>query len=973
MRHLAKYIASGALAATVILLASCSEESFNVEKFEPSVTVSGDSRVSSFAMSKRLLPVPDGVRELTIRLQPWTQGPGIELPAAIEHHGGSLACDITIDKNHEIADGRYTLSAILPGGDGLERTVDVSFEGEKLAGIHSSTYQFRLKGSGTASDPYLIGSGDDFDTFEYGLTQDGDNHGRGLCFRQTADFEAPRRSDVVDGRYYAGCDFAGTYDGGGYTIEVSYIGSSDAHDVSVGLFNALHIGASVSNLTVKANMQGLGKDSGALAGWSDDSVTVKRVTVSGAITRGGENLGGFIGRASGRLIVSDCRIFAQIEGSSHVGGLVGLKQGGPLKISGFSNLRDDYTPGLFTVNGTEYVGGVLGRADNSSVDISDVTLHHTISEEEKGLRVIYSAQGTAGGVGGYLELTSASSLSTIKILAPVTSQGNYVGGIAGKILANGDISLRNINAGSYVKGINYVGGMFGRLELHARCTFDGPNHVNRVAQSDNGYIAIDGDHCVGGVFGWLYGAPKYSTNLLVNTNVSGTTNVGGIAGELYFATIEARHYDLDRDVHVTGAENVGGLVGYAGSSTVNGRSDNGISFVTRLPRSEDFTPDFPGTVSSNLTGISMGGIIGYATESYLSGLCSGGTVSGNENVGGIVGRLSNSYRGELKYCISRNATVKCPSGTNTGGIAGWMTADFGHVKGLLNYTDIQGGRSTGGIIGLLDFSDTQYDFILDHGVNFGDISGIDNVAGCVATLRHDKSIRHTITACANYGRITNSSAGAVGGIVGHGDASKIIVMHCANHGDVAAGSGSSVVGGIAGRLGKDPGGVTVGENMEIGYCANFGNISSGNGDSHVGGILGYQEEGNDYDDRRWMTHDCYNMGEVTSDQKSDNGGIVGCVDHYAEVSRCINVGRVHYGNGVVGTRKSSCIWHHSNLYYLEGSGKGWCADSFKQSEAKTPSRFNDFDFTNVWGIDTDGTVNSGYPYLRDCPFQDMKP
>ena len=150
-------------------------------------------------------------------------------------------------------------------------------------------------------------------------------------------------------------------------------------------------------------------------------------------------------------------------------------------------------------------------------------------------------------------------------------------------------------------------------------------------------------------------------------------------------------------------------------------------------------------------------------------------------------------------------------------------------------------------------------------------------------------------------------------------------------------------------------------------------MSAGNGDSHVGGLLGYQEEGNDYDDQHWMTHDCYNMGAVTSDQKHDNGGIVGCVDHYSEVVRCINVGKVSHGNGVVGTHKGSSIWHHHNLYYLEGSGKGWCADSFKESSAKSESTFHDFDFSNVWRIDTDGSVNGGYPYLRDCRFQSLKP
>ena len=175
-------------------------------------------------------------------------------------------------------------------------------------------------------------------------------------------------------------------------------------------------------------------------------------------------------------------------------------------------------------------------------------------------------------------------------------------------------------------------------------------------------------------------------------------------------------------------------------------------------------------------------------------------------------------------------------------------------------------------------------------------------------------------------------------------------------------------------MGKDPGGVTIGNNMELAYCCNRGNISSDNVDSHVGGILGYQEEGNDYDENHWMTHDCYNSGSITSDQKSDNGGIVGCVDSYSEVVRCINIGKVSpNGNGVVGTRKSSVIWHHHDLYYLDGTGSGWCAESFSDSEKKNTSTFNNFDFSGkgVWIIDSDNSKNNGFPYLRDCPFQSI--
>lgn len=119
-----------------------------------------------------------------------------------------------------------------------------------------------------------------------------------------------------------------------------------------------------------------------------------------------------------------------------------------------------------------------------------------------------------------------------------------------------------------------------------------------------------------------------------------------------------------------------------------------------------------------------------------------------------------------------------------------------------------------------------------------------------------------------------------------------------------------------------------------------------------------------------MTHDCYNTGSVISDQHSENGGVIGCVDHYGEVVRCINIGKVSYGNGVVGTHHGT-IWHHHDLYYLENSGKGWCADSFPESKKKDKSTFHGFNFNDDWAIDDTNSMNNGYPYLRNCLFQSI--
>ena len=116
-----------------------------------------------------------------------------------------------------------------------------------------------------------------------------------------------------------------------------------------------------------------------------------------------------------------------------------------------------------------------------------------------------------------------------------------------------------------------------------------------------------------------------------------------------------------------------------------------------------------------------------------------------------------------------------------------------------------------------------------------------------------------------------------------------------------------------------------------------------------------------------MVHDCYNAGEVTSDQDDDNGGIVGYVDNFGEVVRCVNFGKVAYGNAMVGTHKSGTTWYHHNLYFLKNTGKDWCGEEFSESDKSKESTYENFDFGSVWKIDT--SLNDGFPHLQSCPFQ----
>ena len=962
---------------TTFLWTSCSDdELYRSNELGSRLEEMGDFKLSSFTLEKGIWEIADTIQQIRIHLKSHTDDSIRAYDAAVLHSESNPSYSIYIPKTDEIPDSDYDLTAFLMDGTKLGTKLKVTFRDEMLHTIMASTVQYDLEGEGTAEKPYLIGSQEDFSMLEYSLNRyDTIAHAAGLYFKQTADFEAPHRSDVYDGRYTFGESFAGIYDGNGKSITIAYLGAQAESDTTVGLFKTLYDGAQIKNLTIRANMQGIKKNGGMLAGSSQGNVTLTNVTVSGSITDSNEHIGAFIGHATGNLTAEHCRLFASVHANNYVGGLVGYMENGMLTVTDFSNLQENSMPFLFTVHaGNRGAGGITGGIIKGGCAFKDITLQHSIEKEDSGLKVIYAGADRAGGLAGEMALNKASSLNNINIWAPVRSEQKDAGGLVGTATLTAPLSVSNCTFASLVKSNEKAAGFFGYLKCDNHLNL---SETNQVVQVNNGYLNVEANKYAGGMFGYVYGDIKTSGLCLININVTATSNfAGGIIGELEHGTLETKNFSLDNDMQVYGNDATGGLVGYANSSTIKG--DIGDLNFSSIPSPDNFKSNYSGKVSSpgaDGKGTSMGGLVGYALHSHLDHLCFTGSVFGSDRVGGIVGHIRGTA--SITHCVNNANIVENSTNTCTGGIAGKVDFTEGTYTHMINYSNIAGMEQTGGIFGYIGLeTSTTHNLNIQYTVNAGTVSGSRNVGGCVGRLYDDMNdVEHKISYCANYGKVSNSGNGNLGGILGQGDSKKTIIMNSANHGEIAGGSnGASQVGGIAGRMGKDPKGVTIGNNMELAYCCNRGNISSDNVDSHVGGILGYQEEGNDYDENHWMTHDCYNSGSITSDQKSDNGGIVGCVDSYSEVVRCINIGKVSpNGNGVVGTRKSSVIWQHHDLYYLDGTGSGWCAESFSDSEKKNTSTFNNFDFSGkgVWIIDSDNSKNNGFPYLRDCPFQSI--
>lgn len=185
-------------------------------------------------------------------------------------------------------------------------------------------------------------------------------------------------------------------------------------------------------------------------------------------------------------------------------------------------------------------------------------------------------------------------------------------------------------------------------------------------------------------------------------------------------------------------------------------------------------------------------------------------INANQEYSGLFG-----YTGESTI---KNLTFEYANVTNTGVFTGILvgyanTSTLQNIK-ISNTCQMKGGEdNTGGIAGKLDGN--AYNC-----VNYATVQGIEDVGGLFGFFA---STGNSITACANYGKVTASSQIA-GGLVGYFYSGTI--QDCANYGDV---KGTERVAGMAGFVNKG----------KIQNVFSYGCISATNSTQEVGMAFGY--------------------------------------------------------------------------------------------------------------------------------------
>lgn len=351
-------------------------------------------------------------------------------------------------------------------------------------------------------------------------------------------------------------------------------------------------------------------------------------------------------------------------------------------------------------------------------------------------------------------------------------------------------------------------GLFGNVH---NAVFDNMHILNAT---------VTGQYGVGGVAGAVItagdndrGQASFTNCRIEGSTISATSTGAAVGGVLGAADMHTRAQLSDCTVNggtLTGAMNVGGIAGGAGiysSIIISGCTNSspitaglsgaggmvGTADTLQVVGCKNFADIRGGaSPSQGMPAIGTGGIAGGAGFSWITGSENKGSVTGYEGTGGIIG--STRVKGSSSESFVYNQTVLrwCSnsgsvSGKNfTGGAIGEAQAG---TYGVVNTGKVTGSDYVGGICGSSSVA------VLHNTLNSGDVDGDSNVGGVLG-----KCTWGSLAILQNAGAVTGKT-GNTGGIVALAG-NNTIINYCSNFGKVT-GSKSGHIGGISGEIG-DP-------------------------------------------------------------------------------------------------------------------------------------------------------------------------
>lgn len=259
-------------------------------------------------------------------------------------------------------------------------------------------------------------------------------------------------------------------------------------------------------------------------------------------------------------------------------------------------------------------------------------------------------------------------------------------------------------------------------------------------------------------FGAIGGINADSVAIIKNLTIEGsgdtsadiTGNNGGIvAGVIAVVTANTVIENCINHAHITapGGSNVGGIASTCTGNNITLKSCKNYGKILGATGNN-------GGIAANLTSTDTENI--YITSCHNYGdlnIASGGS----STTGGIIGRVNNPTRAEIKWCSNRgNITIPVNSTAGTGGIIGALVGNT-VVRECYNLGSITTLTNTGGISGIMNNNAAIYNCYNKGNIKYGTSTAVNN-SGIAGNMTNAKA--RPVEYCYNVGEATTNGTGS---------------------------------------------------------------------------------------------------------------------------------------------------------------------------------------------------------------------
>ncbi len=676
-------------------------------------------------------------------------------------------------------------------------------------------------------------------------------------------------SAIVSGKDSIG-GFIGCADGNAGSINISSSNNPITNKGSVtatgGYAGGIigHVSGSVTNgvnltkVTNKAIVSGTTSKVGGIIGRiNSGSATLTSVTNNASVT-GTSEVGGIVGQVNGgTLNVNIGKNLNSIEGTNEVGGIVGRIEGTSTVNLGNEDNAEHIVSNQGAVTATgEYSGGIVGRIVGSG---ETVTISYaTNTKKVEGTQYVGGIVGKIGSdKGQYTDASGTSNTSNIY---------------------NSTITINNTTNSGEVSGTKYAGGLIGLGKT--KTTITSSNNTANVSSTDA---------YVGGLIGYIGGGAAFNITGVSGTatnsgNVTGTGNVGGLIGHILSGTVKLTTVTVVNNtagltISASG-NNVGGMVGSnSGSLYIYGKGYDSYAAPTSVgDKEETYKTEIKSTSGSNVGGFvgnSSGTLImaddianDAPTGAYWGPQLNFVTVSGKDSVGGIIGQFNGTSLIVDSARVQHDSSVTA-SGTGVGGYIGTVSAGEATIENTTGSTNVMnqvaavyGVNDVGGFIGSVSSATVIVSSTVATAPvrNDGTITATNNNAGGIigyvakggttnlTTVTNNGSVTGTqyvgglvgyatgtlnITTGTNNATVKATTGGAAGGIVGVANALTSEIKSSSNNSAGVITATTNCAGGIVGQI-------TGASNVTINACSNAGKVTATA--NYAGGLVGHEAQ-----------------------------------------------------------------------------------------------------------------------------------